>query len=162
MLNIDLKNKIDSPTAVSYTCGNVPVNNLSDIGDAVAAITAALNRANVTKVSEMLPIIKYRDVNYTDEYAAIRTLEMIINIANDGPTATDFSYMVKMLDDARASYDSVDTRSKLKSAMLTTIEFPEVKNDLPIDELILALIEALTYDGAMTVLDIVIPYDILD
>lgn len=162
MLTIDLKDKINSPVPSDYIYGKVTITQLSDMGEAVALLTAGINSAGVYKLSEIIPKIRYRDVNYTDEYATIKALDMVIGIANTGATDTDYGYMISMLDGMRDSYGSIETSVSRKAAMTTTIELTPINNDLAIDVLLLTLIEALGFQGAMITLKVLLPYDLLD
>jgi len=128
--------------------------------EAVVLISNVFNTNGITKLSDLILLLKSGKLKWSDDVAVYKIVDMVINISNNPELDTDYTYLVNMMKHMNVSYREVEkTEYGHGSHLKVEYKLTDIKNDLPIDEVFALLMERLGYRDTLTVVKVLKNYD---
>jgi len=125
--------------------GNIDTSNIIVILKNVKTIADEIKLKNVNRLSDAIKQLS--KFNYAYYYDHIRIMSMVIELANEPESKKDYQYLLNYI----TSFDFREDVFEITDTPNITIELPELKNDVEIDDLLLILIQQLNYSNMLKV-----------
>jgi len=151
---IETKKNTNEINKILY--GTTTPVTLTDILDNIHSITNMFVANKITTIGDLIKHVSDISLNYVDELAIVRTVNLIVNIANDPELSTDYSYLVDMLRVEKKSYYDLGYNEETTTFILP-LEKPKDINT-PILNVLLTLVNVLGYKQTIIVVNEVINY----
>ena len=113
---------------------------------------------NVYKLSDFINFMLGLNLKFSDEFARYKVYDMIIDICNNENDTNDYKYLVHLLKRCsdNIGYDEANSNK------VTTVKLREIKKDLPIEEVILMLVEMIGLELTIETFNILLKFTSID